>query len=141
MLKYLQYMEGDDPQLDMCIPICDVCCECSTSDSFHPPQDHLPLVQASASQAGGRQFKSRSSSLWTHELRLTSTGGQLYLTMHHMCIYMLRSGHPGLRYQGCSGLAPGNAERHHCFSDSKPVFRHLKQMMTSMTTLQHIILG
>jgi hypothetical protein len=24
---------------------------------------------------------------------------------------MLRSGHPGLRYQGCFGLAPGNAER------------------------------
>ena len=28
---------------------------------------------------------------------------------------MLSSGHPGLRYQGCSGLAPGNAERHKSF--------------------------
>ncbi len=26
-------------------------------------------------------------------------------------LYMLRSGHPGLRYQGCFGLAPGNTER------------------------------
>ncbi len=28
---------------------------------------------------------------------------------------MLRSGHPGLRYQGCSGLAPENAERRKSF--------------------------
>ncbi len=28
---------------------------------------------------------------------------------------MLRSGHPGLRYQGCFGLAPGNAERRKSF--------------------------
>ena len=28
---------------------------------------------------------------------------------------MLCSGHPGLRYQGCSGLAPGNADRRKSF--------------------------
>ncbi len=71
-----------------------------------PPQDHLAcgLSDCLLSSRSAVQFPVFRNLVY--EL----TAGQLG-TGFAWKLYMLRSGHPGLRYQGCFGLAPGNAER------------------------------
>ncbi len=53
---------------------------------------------------------------------------------------MLRSGHPGLRYQGCFGLAPGNAERRKSFFFARIVGAHRCRVNPELGPTLHDIL-
>ncbi len=84
--------------------------ECTTSNLQLPPQDHLAcgLSDCLSSSRSAIQFPD------FRKLVYELTAGQVG-TGFAWKLYMLRSGHPGLRYQGCFGLAPGNAERRKSF--------------------------
>jgi len=71
-----------------------------------PPQDHLACVLSDCLSSSRSAVQFPVFGNLVYEL----TAGQVG-TGFAWKLYMLRSGHPGLRYQGCFGLAPGNAER------------------------------